>query len=674
MRVAATIWALILVAGYAGCVAGGAAKGAAHRADDDATQTFCIQNLDLEYVTMGWSTPKADLSVDGHPLSIGGVTYEHGLGMHAKAEMRIGLDGAAQTFQARVGVDDESGTKGSVVFEVVADDNVVFTSPTLHGGDAAVEINVDLHGVKSLVLRVQDAGDGIDNDHADWADACITYTGKPPVIDRGPAYREPYILTPPEPVEPRFNGARVFGVRPGHPVLFTVAVSGARPMRFAAEGLPDGVTFDAESGQLGGVCATAGSYWIRLRASNAHGSAEGTLRLEVGDTIALTPPMGWNSWNCFGPAVTQEIVAQQAQALVDSGLSQYGWSYINVDDYWQQKPESDDPTLGGPGRDADGRIVPNPRFPDMTALAAQIHALGLKFGVYSSPGELTCGGCLGSYGYEALDAQSYAEWGVDYLKYDLCSYDKKMVSNQHLPDHLRAYLPMREALSAQDRDILYSLCQYGNAGVSAWGHLVGGECWRTTGDIWDSWGSMSHIGFNQAGLERFAGPGGWNDPDMLVVGFVGWGPQLRPSRLTPDEQYTHISLWCLLNAPLLIGCDLTQLDAFTLNLLKNSEVIAVNQDPLGRQAGRITLADNAQVFAKPMEDGSWAVGLFNTSLEPQRITVAWSELGLRGACQVRDVWRQQDLGEQASSFAADVFPHGVCLIRVTPVNTATNEQ
>ena len=406
-----------------------------------------------------------------------------------------------------------------------------------------------------------------------------------------------------------------------------------------------------------------------MRAANRHGSAQSTLRLEVGDTIALTPPMGWNSWNCFGPAVTQEIVEQQAQAMVDTGLIQYGWSYVNVDDYWQQKPGSDDPTLGGPGRDADGRIVPNPRFPDMAGLGAHIHALGLKFGVYSSPGELTCGGCLGSFDHELADAQSYAEWGVDYLKYDLCSYNKKMLNGQHLPDHFRAYLPMHEALLAQDRDILYSLCQYGSAGVSAWGDMVGGDCWRTTGDIEDSWGSMSRIGFNQAGLERFAGPGAWNDPDMLVVGRVGWGPNLRPSRLTPDEQYTHISLWCLLNSPLLIGCDLTQLDDFTLNLLKNNEVIAVNQDPLGKQASRVKPTDDFQVFAKPMEDGSLAVGLFNTSLKPQHITVAWSDLGLSGKCRVRDLWRQKDLCEQTTSYSADVFPHGVCLIRVIPLDT-----
>ena len=652
----------------------GLAGGFAGSAKGDTLQTLYLDELDLSFITMGWGTPHAKLSVDGNPISIGGVKYERGVGVHANCDFMMSLDGQAETFTAHVGVDDEVGSNGLVVFEVIVDDEVVYTSPELHGGDGAAEVKVDLRGAKTLLLRVAAGGDGIDYDHADWADACITYAGEPPLPDRGPTYREPYILTPPEPVEPRFNGPRVFGVRPGHPVLFTVAVSGERPMKFDAKGLPSGVTLDRTNGHLTGQCADAGSYEISLRATNKHGSAASSLRLEVGDTIALTPPMGWNSWNCFGPAATQEIVEQQAQAMVDTGLIQYGWSYINVDDYWQQKPSSDDPTLGGPGRDADGKIVPNPRFPDMAGLAERIHALGLKFGVYSSPGELTCGGCLGSLDHELLDAQSYAEWGVDYLKYDLCSYGVKMVSTQHLPDHFRAYLPMCEALLAQNRDILYSLCQYGNAGVSAWGDQVGGNCWRTTGDIVDSWSSMSYIGFNQAGLERFARPGGWNDPDMLVVGLVGWGPNLRPSRLTPDEQYTHISLWCLLNSPLLIGCDLTQLDDFTLNLLKNNEVIAVNQDSLGVQASRITLTDDVQIFAKPLEDGSVAVGLFNTSLKPQEIAVAWSDLGLSGKCKVRDLWRQQDLCEEITSYSTEVFPHGVCLIRVTPLESKPAER
>jgi alpha-galactosidase len=226
---------------------------------------------------------------------------------------------------------------------------------------------------------------------------------------------------------------------------------------------------------------------------------------------------------------------------------------------------------------------------------------------------------------------------------------------------------MQEALAQQPRDIIYSLCQYGMGNVWEWGTEVGGNSWRTTQDINDSWGSMSGIGFNQAGLEKYAGPGHFNDPDMLVVGKVGWGPQLRSSRLSPNEQYTHISLWYLLASPLLIGCDMTQLDEFTLNLLTNDEVLEVNQDPLGRQAGRITQNGTLEVWAKDMEDGSKAVGLFNRGQREQTVTVKWSDLGINGEQTVRDLWRQKDIGKYTEKFEANVGRHGVVLVKIASV-------
>ena len=506
-----------------------------------------------------------------------------------------------------------------------------------------------------------------------------------PTLDL-PPIEEPYILTPKPAPTPRINGAKVFGVRPGSPFQYQIAATGDRPMTFEVEGLPEGLTVNAETGLITGKLTERGEYRVTLSATNALGSAEREFRIVCGDQIGLTPALGWNSWNCFASAVTAEDIKAAADAMVESGLINHGWTYINIDDFWMVHRDSNDPTLQGPHRDENGRILPNPRFPDMKELVDYVHSKGLKIGIYSSPGPWSCGGCVGSFGYEVQDAEQYAEWGFDYLKYDWCSYRPEMealrdgdfdpyryvnISGANPPQrelHMRPFALMGEALRNQPRDIIYSLCQYGMNNVWEWGAEVGGNSWRTTYDITDTWSSMAGIGFAQAGKEAYAGPGHFNDPDMLVVGKVGWGPNLRPSRLTPNEQYTHISLWSLLAAPLLIGCDMTQMDEFTLNLLTNDEVIEVNQDPLGRQAARVSQDGQREVWAKEMEDGSVAVGLFNRGQRPQTVTAQWSDLGISGKQRVRDLWRQQDLGEFEGEFSAEVGRHGVVLVRIFPAN------
>jgi alpha-galactosidase len=351
--------------------------------------------------------------------------------------------------------------------------------------------------------------------------------------------------------------------------------------------------------------------------------------------------------------------------MVSSGLINHGWTYINIDDFWEVNPRSKDPTLHGPQRDGQGRILPNPRFPDMSGLTDYVHGKGLKIGIYSSPGPWTCGGCVASWQHEEIDARQYGEWGFDYLKYDWCSYGGVNHDDRSLPALKKPYEVMRAALDKVPRDILFSFCQYGWGNVWEWGAQTGGNSWRTTGDITDTWDSMARIGFNQAGQEKYAGPGHFNDPDMLVIGNVGWGPQLHPTRLAPDEQYTHISLWCLLSAPLLIGCDMTQMDDFTLGLLTNDEVLDVDQDPLGRQAARVAQEGPRQVWAKDLEDGSKAVGLFNTGELPSPVTVTWSDLGVSGKQKVRDLWRQKDLGDFQGEFDATVPRHGVVLVKIS---------
>ena len=493
----------------------------------------------------------------------------------------------------------------------------------------------------------------------------------------------PYILTPNVPPSPRINGARVVGCRPGHDFLFAIPATGERPMTFAAKKLPAGLTLDAATGIIRGQISQRGEFIIKLSAKNARGTAKRDLKIICGDQIALTPPMGWNSWNCFADSVSEDKVKAAADAMVRSGLIQHGWTYINVDDFWSKNRDSTDPTLGGPGRDAEGHIVPNPRFPDMKALGDYIHARGLKFGIYSSPGPFTCGGCIASFDHEAQDAQSFANWGVDYLKYDWCTYKPAMekirgtqpdfsgikkfwgdYGNPPREELMRPYVVMRAALDQADRDIVFSLCQYGMGDVWEWGGQVGGNCWRTTGDINDSWESLTNIGFAQSVPATFSKPGNWNDPDMLIVGKVGWGANLHPTKLTPSEQYTHITLWCLLAAPLLIGCDMTQLDDFTLSLLTNDDVLEVDQDPLGKAASRVAQSGSTEIWAKQLEDGSYAVGLFNRGATATEVAVKWSDLNLKGAHKVRDLWRQADLGKFSGSYQATVPSHGAALVRV----------
>jgi len=618
-----------------------------------------LDELGVQHVIAGWGESKANKSIDGHPLTVAGQVYERGLGTHAESRCRLKLDGRAVSFQALAGVDDEvkksqhGAERASVEFIVSARDKenrtrILWKSGLMKAGDPAREVKVNLKRFSLLDLIVSDGGDGISYDHADWCQARIEYRGSKPEPIK-PYAAEPYILTPPPAPEPRINSPKVFGVRPGSPFLFTIAASGERPMTFAAEGLPAGLKLDASSGRITGFINKPGTYQVKLIARNKLRTAEKMLRIEIGDKICLTPPMGWNSWNCWSCSVTGEKVRQSAKAMVEKGLINYGWTYINIDDCWhgQRDPET-------------GEIRSNEKFPDMKALADYVHSLGLKIGLYTDCGPKTCAGYVGSEGHEEQDIMTYAKWGYDYVKIDWCYCEGK--------DPRVTYKLFGEAIKGAPRDIVFSICNWGLEKPWEWGESVGGNLWRTTGDITDTWASMAGIGFRQAGLSKYARPGHWNDPDMLVVGKVGWGPELNPTRLTTDEQYTHISLWCLLAAPLLIGCPIEEIDDFTLNLLTNAEVLEVDQDPLGRQADRITKGGDYEVWAKEMEDGSKAVGLFNLDpYESRTIRIDFAALGLSsGPYRVRNLWRQKDLGNFSHYFKAEVAPHGVVLIRIFP--------
>jgi alpha-galactosidase len=367
-------------------------------------------------------------------------------------------------------------------------------------------------------------------------------------------------------------------------------------------------------------------------------------------TIAATPPMGWNSWNHFAGRVNDADVRAAADALASSGMRDAGYIYVNIDDTWQGQ------------RNAQGEIQSNSKFPDMKALADYVHSKGLKLGIYSSPGPKTCAGYEGSYGHEEQDAKTYAAWGIDYLKYDLCSFrdimDKEAAGNPQKQFAMQkaAYEKMHKALEATGRPIVFSLCQYGWNDVWKWGPEVGGNLWRTTGDISDNYARMSEIGFSQAGLAKYAGPGHWNDPDMLEVGNGG---------MTEDEYRTHVTLWAILAAPLLAGNDLSKMTPQTLELLTNKEVIAVDQDKMGQEGDRVWAEGPDEIWAKPLSGGAKAVGLFNRTDTPRTISLKLSAVGFGREAKLRDLWTHKDVEAKDGVYTVMVPAHGAVMLRVS---------
>jgi alpha-galactosidase len=355
--------------------------------------------------------------------------------------------------------------------------------------------------------------------------------------------------------------------------------------------------------------------------------------------LARTPPMGWNSWNKFAGKVDDAVVRGVADAMVDTGMKAAGYIYINIDDTWQGQ------------RDSQGNITANRKFPDMRALAEYVHSKGLKIGIYSSPGPKTCAGYEGSYGHEDQDAKTFADWGFDYLKYDWCSAGRIYKDE----DTQAVYQKMGDALLKAGRPIVYGLCQYGREDVWNWGAKVGGNLWRTTGDISDHWKSMEEIGFRQFAIAAYARPGHWNDPDMLEVGNGG---------MSNDEYRTHMALWSLLAAPLLAGNDLRAMSDETKAILMNREVIAIDQDPDAKPVKKILEQGSTVIAARPLSDNSMAVAIFNRGEAAATIAVRWADLGLQGSPAVRDLWAHKDLGTIADQFSAGVPPHGVVLIKV----------
>ncbi len=486
------------------------------------------------------------------------------------------------------------------------------------------------------------------------------------------------LRTPLPPPTPHINGPEVYGARPGHPFLYRVPCTGTRPIVFHARHLPASLRLDAKTGIITGTAPEKrGTYIVALDATNSLGRDRRVLRIVIGDSIGLTPQMGWNDWYSYYSRITDEEVRTAAKAMISSGMADFGYQFVDIDDCWARKPNAHDPDLAGETRDPQGNILPNARFPDMAALTAYIHSLGLKAGIYSSPGPLTCAGFEGSYGNEARDARQFASWGFDLLKYDWCSYTR-VAKDKSIEELEKPYIKMGGLLKDQPRDVVLNMCQYGMGDVWNWGREVGGNSWRTTGDLGLQAGSalpgFYKIGFANAAHSQDAGPGGWNDPDYILIGTVGDARNQnapgRPTSLTHEEQYSYMSMWSLMAAPLIFSGQMDHLDAFTLNVLCNSEVIDVDQDALGKQASIVRKTDEEFVLKKPLEDGSVALGLFNLTTSPRSISADWSQLGLQGSQKVRDVWRQRDLGVFAQNYSPVVPPHGVIMVRITATHPA----
>ena len=620
--------------------------------------TYRLESLELKSFVQGWGSARSNRSVDGNPLKIGGQSFANGVGTHAESEVSIRLDRKAVRFQAKVGIDAEVKDLGSVEFVVLLDDKVVWRSGVMRGGQAPKAVDLDTSRANTITLSVEDGGDGINYDHADWADAVFLMlpNAPAPIADKLDANVPDPVLAEVAGDKTEFHGPKVVGTTPGRDFIFRIPVTGKQPVQVKVSGLPKGLVYDERRRIIVGKVEKGGEYKVNLKASGPGGSDSRQMKIVAGsDKLALTPPMGWNSWNVWGLAVDTNKARAAADAFVKLGLADSGYQFVNIDDGWEQN------------RAANGEIQTNDRFRDMKAFTDYCHSLGLKAGLYSSPGPTTCGGYLGSYQHEIQDAQSYAKWGFDYLKYDWCSYGE-IAPTPDLTAMKLPYSKMKSALEASGRDIVFSLCQYGMGDVFQWGREVGGNLWRTTGDITDSWSSMSSIGFDHSRRSPFVKPGGWNDPDMLVVGYVGWGPNVRPTSLTKHEQLTHITLWSMLAAPLLLGCDLTRLDDFTRRLICNHDMIEVDQDPVGRAATRVWQSGKIEAWSRPLEDGSYAVAVFNRGLRAANYDLGWKEFGIPSRFgkfdrEVKNIWERKDLG-RLKGLKGTVQAHGAVFFRV----------
>ncbi len=642
------------------------------------TKQIWLDDLDIPAFSDGIPGVSTKTSASGESIILGGVKYSRGLGISQIGLMVFQLDGNATQFSAIVGADDNANKAMETNIYILGDRKILFESGPMKVGDIPKKINLNLAGVKrfGILVKTEPSSQKFYSDIANAQFTMLENKMPQPIANDG----ERYILTPPVAKSPRINSPKIFGAKPGNPFLFTVVATGEAPITYSIAHLPTGLSIDAQTGIITGVTNKKGTYMVTMKAKNNFGIAQKQLTIKIGDTISLTPPIGWNGWNSWARLIDREKVIASANAMVNMGLSKHGWTYINIDDGWQGYRTANNYAL-----------QPNNKFPEFKGMIDEIHSKGLKLGLYSTPWITSYAGFgggssnfengalpdsivnnkrsfryIGKYRFEKQDAIQMAQWGVDYLKYD---WRIELGSAER----------MSEALKKSGRDIIYSLSNSAPFSlVKDWARIS--EAWRTGPDIRDSWLSLYVSAFTLDKWGPYGGPGHWNDPDMMILGNVTTGAKLHPTRLTPNEQYSHVSLFSLLAGPILIGCPIEQLDAFTLNLLSNDEVIEVNQDPLGKSARLVLEEEGVQVWLKPLEQGAYAVGIFNTAdfgktpasyfrwedEQAANYTLDFNKLKLAGLYKVRNVWTQKEAAANAKSFKAIVPHHGVVMLKLTP--------
>lgn len=493
------------------------------------------------------------------------------------------------------------------------------------------------------------------------------------------------ILTPLPKKSPKINGPKIYGARPEKDFLYRIPCQGERPISFEIEGLPSGLHCNSEGIIYGKTPSAAGNYLLKINAKNKFGSCSRSFKLVIGEKMALTPPTGWNTWGGYMLNISDSLIRSVADFFVEKGLADVGYQYLGLDDCWMRiSPEQyeslpldkkkqhegfDYTKVVGDVRDNFGNILPNEKFPDIKKMVDYIHSKGLKVGIYSSPGEVTCQGWAGSFGHEEQDAKTYSDWGIDLIKYDLCSgrYNLEEIrkSNPNFSQK-EFWEPMVTYIKNQNRDILFNLCQYGKEEPWKWAPGLGIETWRCTGDlnhkVEDYFNSALRIALE---LSDYVKPGHWNDPDFMYIDKIRNVKKMNDLcvsiSLDTNQRYQYVTLWSMICAPFFFSCNIEMMDEFTLRLLSNTNLMNINQDELGLVAEVIRNNQNEVIMLKKLSDGSKAIAIFNRSDQEEIVSLSWNEIGLANIVNVYDAWRMINIGNFADGINTKLSSNGVVL-------------